>query len=63
MIEQLYPNHMHSLIPWKKHMQSFKTIGTKLKEESRLQDTQGKVWRMDGRTEERTETCMPKSPC
>ena len=24
------PNHMHILIPWKKHMQSFKTISTKL---------------------------------
>ena len=27
---QLYPNHMHILIPWRKHMQSFKKIGTKL---------------------------------
>ena len=49
---------MHILIPWRKHMQSFKKIGTKLQEELRSQDTQGKCWRMD----ERTETWMPKSP-
>ena len=27
MFLQLYPNHMHILIPWRKHKQSFKTIG------------------------------------
>ena len=27
---QLCPIHMHILIPWRKHMQSLKTIGTKL---------------------------------
>ena len=30
IISQLYPNHMHILIPWRKHMQSFKKIGTQL---------------------------------
>ena len=30
IISHLYPNHMHILIPWRKHMQSFKKIGTKL---------------------------------
>ena len=30
IISQLYPTHMHILIPWWKHMQSFKKIGTKL---------------------------------
>ena len=28
--KQLHPNHMHILIPWRKHMQSFKMIGTRL---------------------------------
>ena len=49
IISQLYLNHIHILIPWRKHMQSFKTIGTILLEELRSQDTQGKCWRMDGR--------------
>ena len=52
---------MHILIPWWKHLQSFKMIGTKLYEELRSQDTQGKCWRMDRQTDERTETCTPKS--
>ena len=30
VISQLYPNHMHILIPWLKHLQSFKKINTKL---------------------------------
>ena len=30
LIQQLCPIHMHILIPRRKHMQSFKTIGTKL---------------------------------
>ena len=30
LIQQLCPIHMHILIPWGKHMQSLKTIGTKL---------------------------------
>ena len=30
LIQQLCPVHMHILIPWGKHMQSLKTIGTKL---------------------------------
>ena len=30
IIEQLYPNHLHILVAWRKHMQSFKMIGTKL---------------------------------
>ena len=29
-IWQLYPNHMHILIPWRKRIQCFKMIGTKL---------------------------------
>ena len=30
LIQQLCPIHMRILIPWEKHMQSLKTIGTKL---------------------------------
>ena len=29
-IQQLYPNHMHILTPWRKHLQSFKKISKKL---------------------------------
>ena len=57
LIQQLCPIHMHILIPWGKHMQSFKTMGAKLQEELRSQDTHVKCWRMDGRTYEQTETC------
>ena len=35
----LYPNHMPIFIPCKKHLHSFKSIGGKLLEESRPQDT------------------------
>ena len=38
LIQQLCPIHMHILIPWGKHMQSFKTIGKKLYEELRSQE-------------------------
>ena len=37
-VQQLYPNHMHILIPWGKHIQSFKTISIKLYEELRSQE-------------------------
>ena len=30
IMQQINPNHMHILIPWRKHIQSFKTIGTQL---------------------------------
>ena len=30
LIQQLYPNFMHILKPWRYYMQSLKTIGTKL---------------------------------
>ena len=46
---------MHIFIPWRKHMQSFKMIRTKLKEELRSQDIQGKCWRKDERTDGRTK--------
>ena len=43
-------------------MQSFKMIGTKLEEELRSQDTQGKYdGKKNGRTNGRTETCTPES--
>ena len=35
----LYPNHMHIFRPWRKHVQSFKKMGTKLYEELRSQGT------------------------
>ena len=38
-----------------KTLQSFKTIGTKLYKELPSQGTQGKCWRMDGWTDERTD--------
>ena len=37
MFKQFYPNHMH-IHTMKKHMQSFKTIVTKLSEELRSQE-------------------------
>ena len=40
---------MHILIPWRKHLESFKKIGTKLQEELCSQDIQGKCWRTDER--------------
>ena len=46
---------MHILTPWRKHLQSFKKIGKKLKEELRSQDTHGKCWRTDGRTDKQTD--------
>ena len=50
IIQYIYPNHMHISIPWRKRMQSFKTIGIKLVN-------------VDGKTTDgRTETCTPKSP-
>ena len=50
---------MHILIQWLKHLQSFKKLGTKLLEELRSQDTQGKCWRTDeqtnGQSDEQTD--------
>ena len=39
-MQGLYPNHMHIFRPWRKHVQSFKTIvGIKLYDELRSQGT------------------------
>ena len=38
-MQGLYPNHMHIFRPWRKHVQSLKTIGIKLYEELRSQGT------------------------
>ena len=38
-MQGLYPNHMHTFRPWRKHVQSFKKIGIKLYEELRSQGT------------------------
>ena len=38
-MQGLYPNHMHILRPWKKHVQSFKKINKKLYEELHSQGT------------------------
>ena len=38
-MQGLYPNNKHIFRPWRKHVQSFKTIGIKLYEELRSQGT------------------------
>ena len=39
LMQGLYPNHTHIFIPWRKYVQNFKKIGTKLYEELRSQGT------------------------
>ena len=39
LMQGLYPNHMYTFRPWRKHVQSFKKIGIKLYEEFRSQGT------------------------